>query len=71
MKYKGVSNKVRRSVRKLCSDVHVVVFNKAFIIPSTTRWNINMNDKIGRLLTSKFKNYVVIYMVPCLIASHS
>ena len=52
MKYKGVSDMVRRSVRELCSDVHVVVFNnKAFIIRSTTRWNINMSDKIGRLLT--------------------
>ena len=66
MKYKGVSDKVRHSVRELCSDVNVIVFNnKAFIIPSTTRWNINMSDKIGRLLTSNLKNYVVICMVPC------
>ena len=72
MKYKCVSDMVRRSVRELCSDVHVVVFNnKAFIIPSTTRWYINISDKIGRLLTSKLKNYVVICMLSCLTASHS
>jgi hypothetical protein len=72
MKCKGVRYKIRHFVRKLRCDVHGVVFdNKALIIQSITRRNVNLSDKIGRLVTSNLENYFVIYMVPCLIARHS
>ena len=51
MECKGVTDKIGRSVRILCSDVHGVVFDKAFIIPSTTRWNVNVRDKLRRSVT--------------------
>jgi hypothetical protein len=67
-----MSDKKRCSVRKLCSEVHGAVFDKeAFMIPSTTRWHVNTCDEIGRSITSNLENYVVIYMVPCLITRHS
>ena len=69
MECKGVSDNIRHSVRKLRSDVHGPVFdNRAFIIPSTTRWNVNMSDKVRRAVTSNLENYVVMYMVPCFTA---
>jgi hypothetical protein len=64
-----VSDKIQHSVRKLRSDVHGFVFdNRAFIIPSTTRWNVNVSDKIGCSVTLNLENYVVMYMVSCLTA---
>jgi hypothetical protein len=53
MKCKGVNDKIRRFVKKERSEVHGAMFdNKAFIIPSTKRWNVNVTDKIGRSVTS-------------------
>ena len=52
MECKGVTDKIRRSVRILCSDVHGAMFdNKAFIIPSTTRFNLHVRDKLRRSVT--------------------
>jgi hypothetical protein len=67
-----VSDKIRHFVRKLRSDVHGPVFdNRTFIIPSTTRWNVNMSDKIGRFVTLNLENYVIMYMRSYLFTRHS
>jgi hypothetical protein len=52
MECKGATDKIRRSVIKLYSNVHGTVFNnKAFIIPSTTRCYVNVSDKVRRSVT--------------------
>ena len=52
MECKCVTDKIGRFVRILCCDVDGAMFdNKAFIIPSTTRWNVNVRDKLRRSVT--------------------
>jgi UDP-N-acetyl-D-mannosaminuronate dehydrogenase len=72
MECNSVSDKIRHSIRKLHSDLYGAIFEyKAFIIPSTTRWNVNMIENTGRSVNLNLENYIIMYMVPCLIARHS